>query len=203
VLVETPRTNRLAAEVFRELDELAANPSTLLALRDLDTALEVGEPLISFVAPYQTVCNFFNSFFTPLGEHLSEEVPRGTIERIQLMTTNEGQEDRLGSPEAERPADVPQGQDPQTATAPDGEPLTKLNNQFYGPAIDAQGNADCQAGQTGYPAGPLNNTGRYPSSPDPQQGGGSHVVIDSNTPGLAGGTYKSRELGIDNLEDVP
>jgi hypothetical protein len=29
------------------------------------------------------------------------------------------------------------------------------------------------------------------------------VVVDPDTPGLAGGTYKSRELGIDNLEDVP
>jgi len=27
--------------------------------------------------------------------------------------------------------------------------------------------------------------------------------LDSNTPGLAGGTYASRRLGIDNLKDVP
>ena len=34
-------------------------------------------------------------------------------------------------------------------------------------------------------------------------GGGSHVSSTANTPGLAGGTYKSRQLGIDNLKDVP
>jgi len=27
--------------------------------------------------------------------------------------------------------------------------------------------------------------------------------VDSDTPGLAGGTFKARELRIDHLEDVP
>ncbi|HWH43962.1 MAG TPA: MlaD family protein [Thermoleophilaceae bacterium] len=203
VLLETPRTNRLAAATLRELDRLAENPSTLLALQELDTTLDVGRPLVEFVAPYQTVCNFANYFFTPLGEHISEEVPRGTIERIQLVTANAEQDDSVGHSDADRPADVPQGQDPQAAPPPGGSPETKLNTQFYAPAVDAAGKADCQAGQTGYPDGPLNTTGRYAPSPDPNQNGGSHVVIDSDTPGLAGGTYKSRELGIDGLEDVP
>lgn len=203
VLTELPRTNRLAAAVFRQLDRLAENPSTLLALQELDTTLDVGRPLVEFVAPYQTVCNFGNYFFTPLGEHLSEEVPRGTIERIQLVTANAEQDDSVGHSDADRPADVPQGEDPQATPPPGGSPETKLNTQFYGPAVDAAGKADCQTGQTGYPAGPLNTTGRYPPSPDPQKNGGSHVLTDSDTPGLAGGTYKSRELGIDGLEDIP
>ena len=46
---------------------------------------------------------------------------------------------------------------------------------------------------------------RWP--PDTSQGGfvggGSHVVLDPDTPGLTGGTYKARELGIDHVEDVP
>ena len=28
-------------------------------------------------------------------------------------------------------------------------------------------------------------------------------ITDNNLPGLSGGTYKTRELGIDNLKDVP
>ena len=46
---------------------------------------------------------------------------------------------------------------------------------------------------------------RYPpdSSAGGFIGGGSHVALDGNTPGLAGGTYKSRQLGIDSLKDVP
>ena len=39
--------------------------------------------------------------------------------------------------------------------------------------------------------------------PDGTAAGANSVVGKSNYPGLAGGTYKSRELGIDNLKDVP
>jgi hypothetical protein len=49
--------------------------------------------------------------------------------------------------------------------------------------------------------GPLPG-GRYPASTDPEQGGGSHTVIDNGLPGLSGPTYKMRELGIKNLKDV-
>ena len=46
---------------------------------------------------------------------------------------------------------------------------------------------------------------RYPpdNSAGGFTGGGSHVVVDGNTPGLAGGTFKSRQLGIDHVKDVP
>jgi hypothetical protein len=192
-LRNVPRLSRSAIDTFRALDELAENPNTNLALRDLDRTIDIGAPLLQFVAPYQTVCSYWNYWWTHLSEHLSEPVRNGTIERVGLVTTNETQDDRLGSSEADKPADVPRGQDPTSARAADGNPLTKLNTQFYGPAVDARGNADCQAGQTGYPDGPLNTGGRF----------GEHVVVDQNTPGLRGGTFKSRELGIDNLEDVP
>ena len=37
-----------------------------------------------------------------------------------------------------------------------------------------------------------------------QYGSGTNgAITDNNLPGLSGGTYKSRELGIDNLKDVP
>ena len=79
-----------------------------------------------------------------------------------------------------------------------------LHSQYPDPAIDSKGRADCQSGQTGYP-NRLITDGRYPpEKAGPNfRGGGSHVVVDGNTPGLAGGTYKSRQLGIDNLKDVP
>ena len=76
----------------------------------------------------------------------------------------------------------------------------------YSPAVDARGRADCRVGQTGYLAGPNVPNGRYPPSTDPTLGGGSHVVRGfDGIPGHVrhGGTYKSRELGIDSIEDVP
>ena len=33
--------------------------------------------------------------------------------------------------------------------------------------------------------------------------GGSHVVYGNDTPGLAGGSYVSRRLHINNIKDVP
>ena len=33
--------------------------------------------------------------------------------------------------------------------------------------------------------------------------GTNGAITSNNLPGLSGGTYKSRELGIDNLADVP
>jgi hypothetical protein len=97
---------------------------------------------------------------------------------------------------------VPANEDPRAARYPDG-PKQALHTNSYLPAIDAQGNANCALGQRGYLRGPLVPDGRYPPSNDETQGGGSHVVVDHEIGRPYGGTYKARELGIDNLEDVP
>ena len=106
---------------------------------------------------------------------------------------------------------------PQSAKDAQGNDLFRLYAPPYQPAIDAQGNADCQLGQAGYPNGRLNN-GRYELGnlhdasddhglPIPSEvgkgGNGAIVPDDNNLPGLAGGTYVTRKLGIKNLRDVP
>ena len=75
--------------------------------------------------------------------------------------------------------------------------LTSLHNQPYQPAIDGQGRADCQIGQTGFPDR-LVTTSRYPPSNDPEKNGGSHVALDSRLPGLAGPTF----TGVPSLRAV-
>ena len=142
-------------------------------------------PLVTYVAPYQTVCNYWNYYWTPLGEHVSEPVPGGTGQRSSLKSDNRTQDNRVSDSSADRPVDVPVGQDPQEAKAPNGDPLQALHAGAYRNAIDAQGNADCTVGQYGYMNGPLPG-GRYPASTDPEKGGGSHVVIDNGLPGLSG-----------------
>ena len=100
--------------------------------------------------------------------------------------------------------------------------MEAAHGQAYGPAIDAQGNADCQAGQTGYPSGALNGgparvgyeptnlpaNAKDPSTPQGYQAfqafeanfaGGSHTVQQMNDPGLLGPTF----TGVPNLKDVP
>jgi virulence factor Mce-like protein len=185
---ETPELSDQLKDLFRAAEDLGDNPNTLLALRDLRTAVHGTKPAIKAIAPYQTVCNNLVYFFNPLGTHQSAVVAGGTTERILAKLVDTQQENSLGSTESKRPVDVPSGEDPQASPSKQA-----LHTQYGGPAIDSAGRADCQAGQTGYPYRLVSNP-RYP---------GGHLVVDSNTPGLAGGTYTSRRLGIDNLKDVP
>jgi hypothetical protein len=121
-----------------------------------------------------------------------------------IKFVNFEQPNNIGSISNSRPWDVPPDEDPRTATNAAGN-LGRVYSPPYSPAIDAQGNADCQVGQMGYIRGPFTTGGRYTAGtlPDGTPTGGNFSVTDNNLPGLRGGTYKSRELGIDNLADVP
>jgi hypothetical protein len=213
VLPDTVDLNDRARELFSALDDLARNPNTLLALKDLTTTVAVSGPLLQFIAPYQTVCNNAVYWFSGLSGHLSEDVNGGTVERILVRDDHTLiQPGRLGDSANWRPADVPANVNPKTTKSVGGDYLEAYHNQPYQPAIDAQGNADCQAGQNGYLTGPLPSDGRYPPTAernfvadnpaDPfyrDSAGGSHLVVAPNTPGLAGPTY----TGVPNLRDVP
>ena len=129
-------------------------------------------------------------------------VPGGTGQRSMSKSGTNTQDNRVGSTDADRPVDVPVGEDPKTAKDEAGFPLQALHNGAYVAAVDAQGNADCEIGQRGYVSGPSPDDLRYPPSADKAQGGGSHVVLGL-PPGNSGPTYKARELGIDNVKDVP
>src|SRR3954447_4850642 len=210
VLPQTVTLNRNTEKVFRALDDLVSEPATGLALADLRDTLGVTKPLINYVAPFQTVCNYTTAWITALGQHQSEGVSNGTAERVLLKSDNMMQDNRYSTLFNDRPVDVPTDQNPRTARAPNDQPLEIFHGGPYFPAIDAQGNADCQNGQFGYIVGPL-GTSRYPAhrsipGDDPtnrqwsrQFAGGSHGVSADNTPGLAGTTF----WGVPNLRDVP
>jgi virulence factor Mce-like protein len=197
---QTPELGAELQDLFRALRDLSDNPSTLLALRDLRLAVQGTRPAVQYIAPYQTVCNYVNYFLTPLGTHQSTAVPGGTSQRVTPKLTSTTQPNTLAFTESTHPVDVPANQDPQQQNPI----LQALHSQTYGPAVDSKGRADCQAGQTGYPFR-LVTDGRYPPSNAGTNfvGGGSHVVVDPDTPGLAGGTYVARKLGIQRLKDVP
>jgi virulence factor Mce-like protein len=223
VLPRTVELNEDLEQALVEAEDLFENPNTLLALRDLDTALTVSRPAIEFIAPYQTVCNYWNYFVHPLGEVQSvvQTGPTGggTVLNQNVKEVNNNQQNAYSSTTGSRPWDVPLGTKPQDAEDHEGHDIFRLYAPPYQPAIDAQGNADCQLGQNGYPNGALND-GRYKPGdlidhseshglplPEPEHvgkgGNGAIVPPDNNIPGLSGGTYRSRELGIDNLADVP
>jgi virulence factor Mce-like protein len=204
VLRTTPKLYRNTQTVLTALRDLARRPTTLLALRSLTTTVDVLAPLVTYVAPYQTVCNYWNYYWTGISEHVSEPVRGGTIQRTVSKTDNRAQDNRGGDSTADRPVDVPSDHDPQDPL--NGQTVQALHSGSYEPAIDAQGNADCQVGQRGYFDGPLGDGNRYKPSNDPsigspldEAGGGSHTVMESNLPGLAGPTFK----GVKRLQDVP
>jgi hypothetical protein len=99
---------------------------------------------------------------------------------------------------------VPPGVDPSGAKDAEGGALGRTFGTPYQPAIDAQGNADCQNGQAGFPRGPAAPGARYGPGElsDGTPTGGNYPVVLDNYPILSGGTYKSRELGLNNLKDV-
>jgi len=203
-LPPTVAFNNRLQDVFRAVDELASDPNTRLALDDLITTTRVGAELFGGVAPYQTVCNYATYFFVPLGEHISEEVPGGTIQRVLVRLSNGEQDNSLNQfLNSDRPADVPRNVDPETAEDSEGNSFDVFHGQPYQPAIDRDGNADCQNGQNGYLDGPTNLPGLYPLKGDggkqfdgiedvdtfqdeldgdnaPDTGGGFHTVTKPN-----------------------
>lgn len=203
VLPRTVALNKRLAGALGELDDLFKNPNTLLAIRDLETTQNTVRPAIEFIAPYQTVCNYFNYFIFALGEHMSQVSPfGGTVQQQGLKLPNQLQANSLGSLRASRPVDTPPGVDPVGATA-EGIPLNRQYSQNNQPAIDAQGNADCQVGQNGYVRGPIGPNRYKPGlAPNGDPSGGNAAVSTPNFPILSGGTYVSRKLGIENLRDV-
>jgi virulence factor Mce-like protein len=216
VLKRTPAMYQALGKVFGALDNLGRNPITLLALQDLHLTFAVLRPFMEFVAPYNTVCNNANAFFTGLATHMSEGVTGGTSEAVLVRTGTNSQHNAFNQSEDVRPADVPANRDPQTYVDPTGNHYQILHSgsSQYAPAVDAQGNADCESGQTGYIDGPLAKSGHkyQPANIGPTEnfntwedtkGGGSHVSWDADIPGLQGGSFVARRLGIANLRDVP
>ncbi|MEA2425432.1 MAG: phospholipid/cholesterol/gamma-HCH transport system substrate-binding protein, partial [Thermoleophilaceae bacterium] len=135
VLKRTPPMNKLTGDVFQALDDLAKNPTTLLAFQDLHTTFAVLRPLAEFVAPYNTVCNNGNAFFTGLATHMSESVTGGTSEVVLVRTGSNFQNHALNQSDSERPADVPSNVDPQTYVDPAGDHYQILHWQQYSPAV--------------------------------------------------------------------
>ena len=199
VLRRSVALNERLRDVGAALQSLFNRPTTLLAIKDLRTTLAVGRPALEYLTPFQLVCNYPLHFINNLGRHFGVPLGPATAERVLgKVIGNPLQPSHFGTTESAHPADIPADEDPQKAMNAFGH-LHVMHGQPYPPAIDAQGNADCQTGQTGYLWKLVTDPG--PSGPDGL--GANHPVVEENTPGLAGPSWDAIRLGIHNLKDVP
>ncbi len=177
VLPDTPPLSDDLADALEALRVLAADPSTDLTLDGLRSTTATLNPTLQYLGPHVTVCNYFNLFWTFLSDHLSEQVPSGTLQRIQVKTAPE-QNNSLLSFGATAPVDGT-GADPATRALL-GDPAA-LHAQPYGRAVDERGDADCEQGQRGYP------TRLAAGAP-----AGLNIAVDARTPGSQGPTFTGR-----------
>jgi len=158
VLEESPPVNQRLEEVFGELDELVSQPSTGVTLGRLGETFRMAQPLVRHVAPAQTVCNYWNYWFTFLPGGLSERDNVGYSLR-QMLTRFPA------SPAAEVGLGGYSGIAANGKAGPAGGgefrpyEIPMVNTHPYG--ATGQRDADCQPGQFGYPLGQL----RVPGQP--------------------------------------
>jgi ABC-type transporter Mla subunit MlaD len=158
---KAPPVNSRLREVMSELDQLVSAPTTRITFDRLGETFRTAEPLARYVVPAQTVCNYFNYWFTFLPGGLSEEGQVGYSLR-QALTRYPG------SPVAEVAIGSYAGVGANgKAGPPTGEfkpyEIPIVNTHPYGPM--GQRDADCQAGQAGYPLGRLRVPGQLASDP--------------------------------------
>ena len=191
VLRSSPATNRKLKAALRELEQLVAQPTTRLTLQRLRQTFDTAKPLARWVVPAQTVCNYWNYWFTFL--------PAGLTDRDQVGYALRQTLTRFPS----APAQVETGLGGYSGVGANGKSgaaspnpgefrpyeLPIVNTHPYQPT--GQRNADCQTGQASYPLGQLLVPGQPLSNP------GDRV---SDLPGSRGPTTlfwnadKEREL---------
>ncbi len=164
-LARTPVLNAKLQQVMDSLKSLSLAPGTNVALNALTSTVGTLNPMVRYLGPYQTVCDYWNYWWTYLSEHISEQTKYGFAQRALLNFADASEPDNVGQ----------QGATAQAGTLGGTE---TLHAQPYGAAIDNQGNADCETGQRGYPK-KLNYF-------DPQ---GRNLATDQHTPGDQGPTF--------------
>jgi hypothetical protein len=174
-LRQTPVLNQKLQQVMDQLRSLALDPGTNVALNGLIDTVGLLNPMVRYLGPYQTVCDYWNYTWTDLADVVSEPSQFGTAQRGMFMSANPTQPNNPGS----QPASGPVNGGGSDASPFGGNVFFRAPT--YGASIDNSGNADCETGQRGNP--------RQLNFFDPQ-----HRMFDTDqhTPGNQGPTYAGR-----------
>ena len=108
VLARSVGTSKKLEKVLRELNQLVSQPATRITLERLEQTFEAAKPLVKWVVPQQTVCNYWNYWFTfvPNGALRARRdrlhVPPGPDE-LPALGRGDDADRRLLRPAVERP----------------------------------------------------------------------------------------------------
>jgi ABC-type transporter Mla subunit MlaD len=175
VLPRTVQMNTDLKGVMSNLNDLVADPSTLTSLNRLGDTFNLVQDAGQKIVPAQTVCNYWNYWMTYLTSHFELPTPFGYAERVIppsiAGTTSPGSLPRnpmdnysggqgdgrfssnaLAGPNAGKfsPLNGPPNGGMFPGYQNNGIPI--LHGNPYGPSV-TDGQANCQAGQTGYALG--------------------------------------------------
>jgi ABC-type transporter Mla subunit MlaD len=191
VLARSAGTSRRLGDVFTQLENLVEQPATKSSIVLLGELFDSAKPLADFVTPAQTVCNYWNYFWTLLPEHLTERDSIGFSQRVSLISTPQGtltlnlDLDGAG-PLPGVPTSVPGPA--QTGLSTAGYSGVQANGKYgaaptpphtegqfdphelpilhaHAAAPTGQNGSDCQPGQTGYALGQLRVAGQSRQNP--------------------------------------
>ena len=166
VLESAPPVNRLLREVFREVNQLVEQPATASTLMRLADTFEEATPLARYAAPAQTVCNYWNYWFTYFPNALSDIEPllgnsfRQTLTRFpasQAVETPLGGYSGVAANGKSGPGDPGDSGRYKPYQNP------SINSRVYQPT--GQDGSDCQNGQIGYALGKLPVPGQVAADP--------------------------------------
>lgn len=177
-----PALNRRLDDTFQALTALSRPAGTDMGVRGLSETMSILNPLARYLAPYQTVCNYWNYSWTNLADHITDSDQTGQVQRIRAKTSS----------------------GPQQGLSSYGQafPIDGLHAQAYGAAITKSGAADCETGQRGYPrhllskSDPSRNIAVEPYTPGAQ---GTTFTGRPRVP--AGETFSSTAEGAPPLRD--
>jgi virulence factor Mce-like protein len=146
VQARSPQLNKPLRDTFAALQDLVEKPTTVGALRGLTATVDTLQPTLRFVGPYVTVCNNWNYFWTFVSEHQTAPDSSGSAQRVLLNMAGSQTPgtDSVGSSSANEFA---HGKGAVPPSAPE-----YLHANYNGGAVNDKGEANCGAGQTGYPA---------------------------------------------------
>ncbi len=173
------RTPPLADELratLGELDLLARDPASGIALRGLRATVDSVQPQASFYGPFITVCNALNLWMTFFTNHISVPSPTGTAQ-YALVQLGGPQDDALNQTGANEFA--------VGRNALPGFSAQHLHSDPFPSAVRADGSADCEWGQAGYRYGANAND----DTPDRYY---RRAVVDAFAPGTGEGPVYGR-----------